>query len=63
MAKALKCDRCGQFCDLITVFRTYRIQKSVNPVKYLDLCPNCYNKLCDFLEEIKNQDLIGEDLE
>lgn len=63
MAKALKCDRCGQFYDLITDFRAYRIQESVNYMKYVDLCPDCYNKFCYFLEEIKNQDLIGEDSE
>lgn len=59
MAKALKCDRCGSFYDLIAGLRKYRIQEAIGHEKYVDLCPDCYNKFCYFLEEIKNHDLIG----
>lgn len=53
MAKALKCDRCGQFYDLLTASRNYRIILSTEEYKhekYVDLCPDCYEKLCDFLD-------------
>ena len=61
MAKALKCDRCGGFFDYIKYLRKYQIhdmdERNFN--KTIDLCPDCYNKLLNFLDEIKNQDLIG----
>ena len=62
MAKALKCDRCGSFYDLIKEPRNYLIRDFSKPIKYekyVDLCPDCYNKFLNFLDEIKNQDLIG----
>ena len=61
MAKALKCDRCGGFYDYIKALRRYQIRdmNEKNFDKTVDLCPNCYEKFCDFLDEIKNQDLIG----
>lgn len=61
MAKALKCDRCGGFFDYIKYFRKYQIHDmdEQNFNKTIDLCPDCYNKLVNFLDEIKNQDLIG----
>ena len=61
MAKALKCDRCGGFFDYIKCLRKYQIhdmdERNFN--KTIDLCPDCYNKFLNFLDEIKNQDLIG----
>lgn len=62
MAKALKCDRCGGFYDYIKAsLRRYQIhdtdEKNFN--KTVDLCPDCYDKLIDFLDEIKIQDIIG----
>ena len=61
MAKALKCDRCGAFYDYIKCLRKYQIhdmdERNFN--KTIDLCPDCYNKFLNFLDEIKNQDLIG----
>lgn len=61
MAKALKCDRCGGFFDLLKGLRKYQIhdmdEKNFN--KTIDLCPDCYDKFLNFLDEIKNQDLIG----
>ena len=53
MSKALKCDRCGQFYDLFKEIREYRIMnfsESHMNEKYVDLCPDCYEKLCDFLD-------------
>ena len=52
MAKALKCDRCGQFYDLLTEPRDYKIRdftELYKNEKYVDLCPDCYEKFCDFL--------------
>lgn len=57
MAKALKCDRCGGFYDLLKGIREYRIEESCH--RTVDLCPDCYDKFLNFLDEIKNQDLIG----
>lgn len=52
MAKALKCDRCGAFYDYIKCLRRYHIHdmdgKTIN--KTIDLCPDCYEKFCDFLD-------------
>ena len=63
MAKALKCDRCGGFFDLLKETREYRIEETTvqkpSYQKTVDLCPDCYEKLLNFLDEIKNQDLIG----
>lgn len=47
MAKALKCDRCGGFYDLLKDLRDYRIVNSF--AHQVDLCPECYEKFCDFL--------------
>lgn len=53
MAKALKCDRCHDFYDLLTTPRGFRItdDRDIKPTfqKYVDLCPNCYKKLLLFL--------------
>ena len=61
MARALKCDRCGGFYDYIKALRRYQIRdmNEKNFDKTVDLCPDCYGRLIDFLDEIKNQDLIG----
>ena len=55
MAKALKCDRCGGFFDLLTKPRDFRITddrdgKSTIHQKYVDLCPDCYAELLLFLD-------------
>lgn len=52
MAKALKCDRCGSLYNLLTDIRKYRIRESelYKDEKYVDLCPECYEKFCDFLD-------------
>lgn len=51
MAKALKCDRCGGFFDCIKWLRRYQIRDmdQKNFDKTIDLCPDCYEKFCDFL--------------
>ena len=55
MAKALKCDRCGNFYDLARNLRKYRVQDLDSHEKYVDLCPNCY--------EIFTKWLTGEKLQ
>lgn len=65
MAKALKCDRCGAFYDLITELRDYRIRdlSGMNKCeKYVDLCPDCYAKLLRFLD-LDNPDKINKNRE
>ena len=64
MAKALKCDRCGSFYDLITEPRDYKIQdfsEVIKYEKYVDLCPDCYKKLLNFLDfyGIDHQEMVG----
>lgn len=58
MAKALKCDKCGQFYDLLKDFRKYRIQEQQDEKSYLedvDLCPDCYETFTKWLTEEKPQ--------
>ena len=60
MAKALKCDRCGQFYDLLKGSRNYQIRDMNDSIekhfdKQVDLCPNCY--------EIFTKWLAGEKLQ
>ena len=67
MAKALKCDRCGGFFDLLTKPRDFRItddrdDKSTIHQKYVDLCPDCYAKLLMFLD-LDNPDKINKNRE
>lgn len=45
MAKALKCDRCGQYYDLLKGLRNYQIRDMNNEKNFdkpVDLCPDCY---------------------
>lgn len=59
MAKALKCDRCGQFYDLLTDFRKYRMQEIDSYEKPIDLCPDCYETFTKWLTGEKPQlDLV-----
>lgn len=51
MAKALKCDRCGGFYDLVKNFRKYQILDTEIYEKRVDLCPDCYDKFLNFLKE------------
>lgn len=57
MAKALKCDRCGQFYDYIKCLRKYQIhdmdEKNFN--KTVDLCPDCYEIFTKWLTGEKPQ--------
>lgn len=57
MAKALKCDRCGQFYCLLKGSRNYQI-RDMNEVRFdkqVDLCPDCY--------EVFTRWLTGEKLQ
>lgn len=57
MAKALKCDRCGQFYDLLKGLRNYQIQdmNEKNFDKRVDLCPDCYEIFTKWLMGEKEQ--------
>lgn len=64
MAKALKCDRCSKFFerkDMEEKYgedeRVYYITTSLylhDPNSGIDLCPECYGKLKQFMEENEN---------
>ena len=55
MAKARKCDRCGQFYDLLKDFRKYRIQEMSGSISDVDLCPDCYETFTKWLTGEKPQ--------
>lgn len=64
MAKALKCDRCGGFFDLLNKDRKYQISDlSGTYPKCVDLCPDCYLKFINFLNGkwrgIDHQEMVG----
>ena len=62
MAKALKCDRCGAFYDLNSMWMDYYIFKGLGTTQRLDLCPDCYAKLLMFLD-LDNPDKINKNRE
>lgn len=62
MAEAKKCDRCGQFYDFYSKIVTIdRCNHKVNGFRYTfgnsniivnkDLCPDCLQKLFEFMNE------------
>ena len=58
MAKALKCDRCGSFYDLlITGRRNYQIRdlSDLGKEKCVDLCPECYTTFTKWIAREKAQ--------
>ena len=56
MAKALKCDRCGQYYDLLKGSRNYQIRDmNYNFDKQVDLCPDCYAIFINWLDGKKMQ--------
>lgn len=60
MAKALKCDRCGGFYDLIKDLRNYRIVNVKQGVSFehqVDLCPGCYEIFTKWLTGEKEQEV------
>lgn len=62
MAKALKCDRCGQFYDLLTEPRNYRIRdfsELYKYEKYVDICPDCYETFVKWLTGKREQEEVG----
>ena len=63
MAKALKCDRCGQFFDLLKGLRNYQIRdmNEKNFDKQVDLCPDCYEIFTKWLTGEKSRHYEFED--
>lgn len=63
MAKALKCDRCGGFFDLLKEVRKYRIEETtVQKPSYqrtVDLCPDCYETFVKWLTGKREQEEVG----
>lgn len=61
MAKALKCDRCGSFYDVLKYTREYRIEETTvqkpSCQKTVDLCPDCYEMFTKWLMEEKEQEV------
>ena len=55
MAEALKCDRCGQFYDLLSEPRRYLIEDGEYFKKFVDLCPDCYMTFTKWLTGEKPQ--------
>lgn len=56
MAKALKCDKCGQFYDLLSEQRRYLIEDSEKKWKtFVDLCPDCYEYFIKWLSNEKEE--------
>lgn len=55
MASAKKCDRCGALYEM-PVNPILRIKKDLYPYepKYIDLCPQCYEELKQWLENKKS---------
>lgn len=63
MAKALKCDRCGQFYDLLKGSRNYQIEDMNDKFhKQVDLCPDCYEIFTKWLTGEKLQSAPISDL-
>lgn len=62
MARALKCDRCGGFFDLLKETREYRIEETTvqkpSCQKTVDLCPDCYTT---FTKWLTGENLISPD--
>lgn len=52
MADAKKCDICGKFYAIPTYNDTIRICYDIGRYNgdYIDLCDDCYKKLCDFVK-------------
>lgn len=68
MAKALKCDRCGSFYDLLKGSRNYQIQNMNGTNDYgkildkqVDLCPDCYEIFTKWLdgEKVQSDSVYG----
>lgn len=52
MSRAIKCDRCGKLCEAPTFVPDIRVKKCMHLFDdyYYDLCPECQQKLENFLE-------------
>lgn len=64
MTYAGKCDRCGGFYDLPfehgAPIRARMVDVFDDPVETKDLCPDCVEKLCNFLDGAQLDDPLGE---
>ena len=64
MARALQCDRCGQFFAYMDGIKKYRIRDMDYPGKNeLDLCPVCYDELTEWLYKLKKDELTHQESE
>ena len=59
MAKALKCDRCGQFYDLLSKPKKYLIEDGEKFKKFVDLCPDCYETFVKWLTGKREHEEVG----
>lgn len=61
MAKAFKCDRCGQFYNFLSKpERRYFIEDGESYRNFVDLCPDCYEYFVNWLQnEEEMEQLIG----
>ena len=52
MARAIKCDVCGKLCELPSPIPDIRVVKNMYLLDdcWYDLCPECQQKLENFLE-------------
>ena len=52
MARAIKCDVCGKLCEEPTTIPDIRVVKNMLYLddQWYDLCPECQQKLENFLE-------------
>ena len=58
--KTFKCDKCSKLYQPEQKYPLYTISKRLDSggFKYIDLCPDCYKKLCEFLYT-ENEDETG----
>lgn len=52
---ARKCDRCGSFYIPKDDMKTYLVSKKPFVYTQIDLCPECHDDLCTFME---NPDIV-----
>lgn len=62
MANAKKCDRCGHLYDNPPCNDAIRIHMNFGYLgdRYVDLCDECYNKLCEFIAPALPEDYSVE---
>ena len=62
MANAKKCDKCGKLYELPICNDAIRIKMDFGYLgdRYVDLCDECYGKLCDFVKPTLPKDFSVE---